>query len=159
MAEQVASPSMIETFKRKVREWWASVQKLKALQVPTNKQAEKNKLLSRAETIKNSIKSATNWSDTLRIDELGFLPLIPLAVIGSAVAAIGYWVTDYAKFSSSVQYQATLISQGVSPEKAALLANQQANPPSFFSSAGSLIKWGLVGAALFFAYKTFVKKA
>ena len=149
---------MIESFKQKVRDWWASVQKLRAMKVPANKQAEKDKLLSRAETIKNVIKKATNWSDTLKIDELGFLPLIPLAVIGGAVASIGYWVADYAKFAKSVQYQSTLISQGIAPEKAAALANQQANPAGIFESAGSLIKWGVIGVAIFYAYKTFVKK-
>lgn len=160
MAEQVANEGMIESFKNKVRAWWANVEKLRATKVPANKQKEKDALLSRAETIRKTISGLTSWSDTLRINELngmGFLPLIPVAVIGGAVAAIGYWANDYAKFISTINYQNTLVSQGIAPERAAAIANQQAESGSLLGGLSGLMKMAALLGVGWFLYKKFAK--
>ena len=158
-----ADPGMIENFKIKVRNWWVSVGNLKKTPVPASKQAEKDKLLSRAETIRKTIKGLTSWSDTLKISELnqglGFLPLIPVAIIGGAVASIGYWLNDYAKFSKSIAYQADLVSQGIPPAQAAIMANDQAQSGSIIGELSGIMKMVLIAGAGYFIYIKFVKKA
>lgn len=145
MTTQTADQSMVENFKTKVRNWWTSVESLRATKVPADKQKQKDSLLSRAETIRKTIKGLTSWSDTLRINELGnvgFLPLIPVAVIGGAVAAIGYWVADYAKFAKTINYQDSLVKQGVPVEQAAMMANKMANPEGLMGGAKTLMFMG-----------------
>lgn len=160
MAEQVANEGMIESFKNKVRAWWANVEKLRATKVPVNKQKEKDALLSRAETIRKTIRGLTSWSDTLRINELdgmGFLPLIPVAVIGGAVAAIGYWANDYAKFAKAINYQSTLVSQGIAPDQAAIMAQQQAESGSTLFQLSGIMKIAALMGIGWFVYKKYVK--
>lgn len=161
MGEKTADSGMIENFKEKVRTWWKNVETLRNTRVPSNKQKEKDLLLSRAETIRKSIRGLTSWSDTLRINEIngiGFLPLIPVAVIGGAVAAIGYWVTDYAKFAKSINYQNTLVSQGIPPEQAAMIANKQSESGSMLSNVSGIIKMLMLAGVGYVVYTKFIKK-
>lgn len=52
------------------------------------------------------------------MDGLGFIPLIPIAVITAAIAAITYWVNDAMQYLGKVEQVKNLINRNVSPEKA-----------------------------------------
>jgi hypothetical protein len=49
---------------------------------------------------------------------LGFVPLIPIAIILSAIAAIGYWVSDGLKYLDKVGRVESLTREGYSPSEA-----------------------------------------
>lgn len=49
---------------------------------------------------------------------LGFIPLIPIAAITAAIAAITYWVNDAMQYLSKVEQVKNLINRNVPPEKA-----------------------------------------
>jgi len=162
--EEIADAGMIDSFKMKARNWWASVQKLRATPVTASLQAEKEALLSRAETVKNAILKVTSLSDSLSIPGLAALPLVPIALIAAALGAIAYWVNDYAAFVKKVQYQRDLVSQGVPAAQAAQLANEAYDSRGPVQKAmdwvgGNLVKVGLFAGAGFLAWQFLKKRA
>lgn len=161
--EEIADAGMIDAFKMKTRNWWATVQKLRATTVPVSLSAEKNALLSRAETVKNAILKVTSLSDSLRIPGLAALPLVPIALIASALGAIAYWANDYATFVKKIQYQRDLVTQGVPAAEAARIADEAYDSRGPVQKAmdwvgGNLVKVGLFAGAGFLAWQFFKKQ-
>lgn len=79
-------------------------------------QSEKDSLLWKGRAIKNTIENITSGIDAVyraaqgsglsgavNLGNVGFLPLIPIAVILSAIGAITYWVNDAIKYLNKVQ--------------------------------------------------------
>lgn len=83
---------------------------------------------------------------------LGFVWLLPVAAIGAAAVALGYWLNDYAKFAKrfaeAQRIAADLESQGVAPVEAQrqAAAAVAGTAPGFLSGlGGSLGLVALVG--------------
>lgn len=89
-------------------------------------------LVDRGRTIKNTISTTTSAIDTVygfvtealgkkqadSLSGLGFIPLIPIAIITGAIAAITYWINDAVKYLDKTAQVESLTRQGVTPEKA-----------------------------------------
>lgn len=92
-----------------------------------------NDLLDRSDIIYNTVKTLTGAVDKvaewLGLDltpgstpKMGFLPLVPIAVIGASLAAIGKWTSDVYIFNRRLEEVKRLEAKGLSPERAAAIA-------------------------------------
>lgn len=161
--EEIADAGMLDSFKMKARNWWGDVQKLRATNVPAHLQAEKTKLLERAETVKNAILKVTSLSDSLRIPGLSALPLVPIAIVAAALGAIAYWTNDYLTFAKKIQYQRDLVTQGVPASEAARIANEAYDTRGPVQKAidwvgGNLVVVGLLAGGGFLAWRWVQKR-
>ena len=59
------------------------------------------------------------------MDGLGIVPLLPVAAISIAVAAITKWTTDAYEFNKRLDAVQALEAKGYSPERAGQIINQQ----------------------------------
>ncbi len=135
---------------QKARDWASMVVDLHRLKVPDAMVSRKSALLYAAKTIKDSIESVIGKTSYLEpINQLGFLPIIGVVAVSSAIAAIVKWTLDYKKFAAEVEQQNKLIDTGMSPVQAANIVKGAAG----FSISNAL-KYGipivgLIGAAYF----------
>lgn len=124
-------------------------------------QAAKDFILNPVGTIATGAETAWDWAKSeLGLEGLGFLPvLIPVAVIGAAVAGIVYWMDDYATLNKKVAEQKRLEATGMSPAKAAEIVQKTFGSVGggLFSNVKTIAYIGLAGAALFVGYQVFVK--
>ena len=90
---------------------------------------EYDSLLFKAEIIRNTIKTVTEGIDyvfkvfnTVFNDTdtsgLGFIPLVPIAVILAAIASITYWVNDAVKYLSKINEVKRIESEGYTVKEA-----------------------------------------
>jgi hypothetical protein len=86
-----------------------------------------------AATVVPDINAATGLSPYAGLQGLGspFFPLIPIAIVAAAVAALAYFLNDYAQFSKKVQ----LLKQGMSPAD----VNKVLGSASITSTLGTLV--------------------
>lgn len=118
-------------------------------------QTEYNDLMDRSLSIRDKIRSITSsvngaWQwlkDAVGLDglnELGFLPLIPIAVVAGSVTLMVKWISDAYEFNRKMEEIAKLQSKGVSAQQAANIVGQAGGGFSLFS-AGTVSKVLLVG--------------
>jgi hypothetical protein len=151
--------SLIEKFRFKVGDFLAAVNELaarapEAAKNPTLKR-EYDALMSRAGTIKNTVQTVTGLVDKALIafrsvtgmDGLGFIPLLPVAVIGAAVAAIAKWTTDAYTLTQRLNEVKRLEASGMSPQQAAATVAAIAPKPFFGGLPPLLPIAALVGLA------------
>lgn len=102
------------------------------------------------QTVNNSVDKSVNWlrdvfgfqsSNLSGMNEVGVLPLIPIAYVLAAITALTYVVGDLSKFY-------TLVSKGATTE-------QLTDKPSIFSDTASIVKWGGIAFGLYLLYKKF----
>ncbi len=104
------------------------------------------------------IDTAKNWfTDTFGLgglasvnrmmpEQLGLIPLIPIAVIAGSLAAIGKWVNDALVFNRRINEMKRLQAQGMTPTQAANVIDK-IMPKGFGANVtGLLIPIVLVGA-------------
>jgi len=135
-------------------------------------QKEYADLMSRGQTIRSGVERATsvvdgagsmidsarNWfSDTFGLSglryaeglagtQLGFIPLIPIAVVAGSLALIGKWVNDALVFNRRINEMKRLQSQGMTPNQAANIIDK-IMPKGFGASVtGLVMPIALVGA-------------
>lgn len=122
---------------------------------------EYDALLNRGSTIANymdkiygSAAGAFEWvtgffesSD----DNLGALPLIPIAVISGALSIMGKWIADVYVFNSKVNEIKRLENDGINPAQAYTLVNELDKTSLF--SGGNLTTLAALGAMAFLFYK------
>lgn len=120
----------IDTLKKKAREWAETVVDLYHTEVPPKMQPEKDKLLKRAKTIKDTIEKVTGPLDSLApltpiANELGafWVPIGVAVGVGAAATAIGLWYSDHRKFMERVAMDKRLAAENVpASQRAALIA-------------------------------------
>lgn len=78
---------------------------------------------------------------TDEVSNLGFIPLIPIALIAAGTGAVSYWVKDAWKHKKKVEEVKRLEAEGYTPEQAYAMVNKRDN---WFSNPIVLIS----GAAL-----------
>ncbi len=115
--------SPIESLKNKAYNWARSVVELHNTPVPPHMQGEKDRLLSRAKTVKVAIEKVFGTLEELKpitsIDTLGALPvLVPAAVIAAAAAAIGAWYYQYNKLKTRITEYQRLTGGGLTHKQA-----------------------------------------
>jgi hypothetical protein len=125
--EKGTSPTLIQKFKDKAREWAENVVEL--VNTPTYGnvllESKKAKLLKWAKVIRKGVESTTGTIDELESVDLGVVPaIVPVAVIAASIAAMTKWGIDYKKFRDEVALQESLIKSGVPPQQASqMVAN------------------------------------
>ncbi len=129
------------------------------------------RLVSRADSIRSKIGAATTaidkavqWSRAALGDlsgqdlgALGVVWLLPGAIILGAIAVIGYWLTDYRKFSARFSEQTRiateLVAGGMDPAAANIEAGRAvaATAPAMFALGGTMTLGliALVGLVMF----------
>lgn len=130
-------------------------------------------LVNRADSIKSKINTAMSVIDRSiqmaraafgsagmsALSDLGVVWFLPVAVVTAATAVIGYWLTDYLKFSERFKQQARIASElearGLDPVEAQRQAAEAvaATAPGWFSAfTGKTALWAgvlLVGALVY----------
>jgi len=103
-----------------------------------------DKVRSTIDYITGAVDSATQWVGKLfgipPSTQLGALPLIPVAAITAAVAAITWSVSEMIKFNQKVN----LIKSGAAP--GSILDDS----PTVIGEASSLLKWAVIGGLVYF---------
>lgn len=92
---------------------------------------EYESLLFKGDIIKKTIQTVTSGVDIIfkgystmlssveiEQDNLGFIPLVPIAVILSAIGAITYWISDSVKYLNKINEIKRVESQGYSTKEA-----------------------------------------
>lgn len=146
-----APPSLINNFKAKARDWAINVVTLTNTEVPPSLQSQKRTLLSRANIIKTGVEKIFGTMDEFVNVGLGLLPVVPIAVLGASIAAMTKWTYDFVKFMTAVKEQRRLEATGMSPDKAAEIANQNLNKPFINIDMKNLILPAvLIGGAVWY---------
>jgi hypothetical protein len=139
-------------FKAKAREWAQTVVRFSNTPVPPDMEAQKQSLLKMAKNIKSKVEAAAGPLDYLSpMNQLEFVPVIVAGAVAVAASAIGYWYYDYNKFMAKIADRNSLIASGLSPQQAANISAQ--SDGGVFSNVSQIVKYGAIGAALFFGAK------
>ena len=165
----------VETFQRSR----AELQTIGAQIARTNDMAawkEYGDLVARADAIEAKVTAALRAIDSaiaagraaLGLDGmralagLGIVWFIPVAVIAAALAVLGYWLADYAKFRARYSEQqriaGELVAQGVEPieaQRQASAAVAAAAPSTFGEAAGTVIKVAAIGFGLYLFWRAY----
>lgn len=99
---------------------------------------EYESLIFKSTIIENTIKSVTKGIDVIfgmfntvfndsEVDGLGIVPLVPVAVILSAVAAITYWINSSVKYLNKIKEIKRIENQGYSVEEAYKMISEKEN--------------------------------
>lgn len=90
------------------------------------------------ESILSTVKS---WFGMSSAVGLGFLPLIPIAIVAASVAALAYFLNSYNTFQQKVALLKQYTAQGMSPADAAAAVNKALGPPAstLTGSLGTLV--------------------
>lgn len=167
--------AMLENLKAKANEFLQSVGILQNIENNTvlvpELEAQRQSLLSVAggikttiDTISGSIDATINWVKSMlglstqpdTIGNLELFPLLGIAVVAAAVAAITKWLVDYNAFMQRYQVYQQMLSNGVPPTEAWQTA-QQAGKQTMLSDAASIVKGllplMLIGGAFYFGPK------
>ncbi len=150
--------NIVESFKNKARIWAKKVVTLSNTPVTGPLQKEKDSLLKQAKYIKKTIESVFGTIEELENVGLGLAPLIPIAVITSALGAMTYWGTQFAKFMVSVAEQKRLESTGLSPSQAAnIISKKSQSEKGFFEGTlldvKKILPIALLGGGAYYLYK------
>ena len=166
--------SMLANFKSRVAEFQAArgeLQKIGAAIARTNDMEawrQYGELVARADSIESKVTAALRAIDSTlsaaraaigldgvrALAGLGFVWVLPIAIIAAALAVLGYWLSDYAKFAARYREQqrvaSDLVAQGVDPIEAQRQASAvvaAAAPRTFGESLGGVLKFGAILAA------------
>jgi len=156
--------SLLNRFKAKATEFMAAIDKLYTIDnVPANLQEEYSGLISTANIIQGTISTITGTVDSVtgffsdyfgfdgvsnvrdyingnrQNNALGFVPLIPVALISGALAAMTKFISDVYVFERKITEQKRLESTGVNPTKAAEIVSK-INGQSLMQNLTSLAK-------------------
>lgn len=146
----------VDALKSKASEWARKVIDLNSMIVPPELQPEKDRLLSFAKKVKESIEAVFGTMEEFENAGLGFVPIVGIAAVGAAAAAITYWTTDYVKFVKTVNLYNDNVNAGMSREQSAEIAkNIGGSGKGFFSFnlSNLLVPAALIGGGYLFLKK------
>lgn len=158
--------TLVQKFKSKVANFMEALDRLQSSKVNASKYpdlaTQRENLLSRGASIKNTIKTVTGMVDRVfsffkgsGLDGLGIAPLLPIAAITIAVAAITKWTTEAYEFSKRLDAIKDLESKGYDPVRAGQIVNQQFPSPTFsFGGMSSILPLLAVAGVIFYVIKT-----
>jgi hypothetical protein len=167
--------SYIEQFKDKAAQFWRAWNDLVNKQddvkaMPADIQKEYATLVDQGNVIKNTIAEVTamidraasayqsvkDWiSSTFGLSglaadnkakQLGFIPLIAIAVVVGGITAITGWITHYVAFNNRWDKIQTLMrEQDMTPQQAAAVVDAGGNGGGIMQGIGQAIPFALVG--------------
>jgi len=152
--EELAWYNVIGKFRQKAQEFETMMERLQSQKAIAARDpklaAEYSTMMNAAMTLQQKIKqirdatdAVINWlKGVFGFDGLGFVPLIPIAVVVASLAAIGKWVKDAYIFSAKLDKVAALEKQGMSSREA--IARVQSLTPAS-SLFGINTKWLVIG--------------
>jgi len=146
----------------------------KHLIAPGSKLAQDyNDLISRSHTIENTIKNVTGGVDYIvnmfkggyntvaslfkSITGLGFIQVVPLAIIAASTLLIGKWINDAYTFNKRFDVLQKLHDQGVSTGEASQIVGNM-NPGFFGGLKSVLIPIAFIGIGIFILPKLLKRK-
>lgn len=161
--------SLVEKFKSKVANFTELLSNLKSRKIDAARYPDlakkRDELTSKGNMTKNMIVSTTGTIDKVfgffrgvtGMDGLGIIPLLPIAAISIATAAITKWMTDAYEFSKRVDAIQALEAKGYDPVRAGQIVNQQFPTSSLlgnFGSISSLLPWVAIAGVIFYVIKS-----
>lgn len=139
-----------------------------------NLMVEYGRLVERADSIKAMVtkalaaidsafraaRSALGLGGLRAVSSLGFVWLIPVAIIAAAVAGLGYWISDYLKFARRFDEQQRIADELTAAGMSPIEANRQAAATvkdaagGLFADVGKAagVVGGLVAAYFFYQW-------
>ncbi len=108
---------------------------------------------STAEGIRNGIDTVKSWLDSAGLDGLGFIQTIPAIVSVGAITAAAASLAYLAPKMQDAYYRYSLVQSGqLSPE--------QGFPyqPGALESTQNIVKWVVIGAAIYFLAPVLLRK-
>ena len=123
--------------------------------MPAELQIEYQQLMDQAATIKStadgamaSVNSALTYLKS--VFGLGFIQLVPIAVIGASLAAVTYWLSNAYVTAKKLDTFNAAVASGVNPTTALQTITAQSGLGSFTSAIGGALGWAVViGVAIF----------
>jgi len=121
-------------------------------------------LIRRADTAVTNVRSALdNFRDWVggifTLGDLGIAPIIVIpaaaATVAGSIAAMTKWITDAQAAKRRMEFINAQVERGASLPDAQRAADGAASIGGAVAEAGSLVRWGLAGAALYFGAKYF----
>lgn len=158
--------TLVEKFKSKVANFLQRYDNLQTQQIDARKYPDiarqRTELLSRGRVLHVTIKTVSTMIDKVMrlfggsgLNGLAVVPLLPIAAISIAVAAITKWGTDAYEFTRRLDAIKDLEAKGYDPVRAGQIVNQQFPPTSFnFGSISTLLPWLAVAGIIFYAVKS-----
>lgn len=158
--------SLVEKFKSHVANFSQRYDNLQSMQIDRNKYPELYEqrlvLLKRGRILRGTIEKVSGMVDRVfsffgasGVNGLGVVPLLPIAAISVALAAITKWGTDTYEFTKRMDAIKSLEARGYDPVRAGQIVNQQFPPTSFnFGSISTLLPWIAVAGIVFYAIKS-----
>lgn len=157
--------NVVARFRQQARRFWEQYERLKNIDVsglPQNLRDEYYRLISRFEKTRETVENVTNSIDTFigwfkgwfgmegtsSLRELGALPLVPVAVIGGAIAVMSKIVTDTVEFYKKVDIYEQAVAQGATPGQAADAVSRVQG--GFFANVGNLAPVLIAGVLFVF---------
>ena len=173
-------PSIMETFRKRVNQFWDTYVSLnnRASEVPANLREQYQDVMNRGDRIKATIEYVTNTYDAVsdwisdvfgfngmngldnamprdvirqvKLDGLGAVPFVPIAVIAAASGLIIKWLKDAYTMNRKLDEYKRLQDQGYDAERAADIVNKTVSGPGFFNLGVNLkpLMWIVGGGAL-----------
>lgn len=149
VGNKVNQTTTVQSLRTKAREWAASVVKLKNTPVAPSLQPEKDRLLSRAKTIKTMIEKV--FGVMPEFAQLGVLaPAIPVVAVAAAAAAIANWYFSYNTLVQNNAQYSKMVADGVDPARAASISSQLTTGSSFTGNIAKIVPWLVVGGIAYF---------
>ena len=159
--------TLVEQFKSKVANFIEVFQNLQSRNIDAARYpdlaAQRVDLISRGSFIQRTIAALTGAVDRVfaffqgvtGMNGLGIIPLLPIAAIGIAVAAITKWMTDAYEFSKRLDAIGALEAKGYSPERAGQIVNAQLPSTSLFGGINfsTILPWLAVAGVVVFIWK------
>lgn len=125
-------------FRARAGQFLKDVETLRAQRTEINKKypafkRDYNELIERSDTIYNTISKVTKGVDkvaewlgldmsNIESSQMGAIPLIPIAIITGAIAAMGKWASDVYIFNQRLAEVKRLEAKGISPARASQIA-------------------------------------
>lgn len=159
--------TLVESFKSKVQNFMQLLSNLQNRTIDAAKYpdlaAKRNDLLQRGSIIQRTITTLTGAVDKVfaffrgvtGMDGLGLVPLLPIAAITVALAAITKWTTDAYEFSKRLDAIKDLEAKGYDPVRAGQIVNQQFPASALFGgfNVSTLLPLLAIAGVVFFFWK------
>jgi len=152
--EELAWYNVIGQFRQKAQDFEKMMKRLQSQKSIAARDpqlaAEYSSMMNTAMNLQQKIKQIRDATDSVikwlkgvfGFDGLGFVPLIPIAVVVASLAAIGKWVKDAYIFSAKLDKVAALEKQGMSSREAISTVQSLTPTTSLF---GINTKWLVIG--------------
>lgn len=164
--------SLLEKFKVKAAEFMQALDKINSIEdIPPNLQEEFSGLMYTAQTIQSSIGWITTTVDSVsgffsdffgfngvaatrdyingKPNDLGVVPLLPVAAISGAIALMSKFIADVYVFERKVTEQKRLEASGIAPQEAAKMIEKITGQTALQSLAGIAKPVGFALGAFF----------